>query len=310
MFRSGLLWLSERESVSRFARHNGLARKMARRFVAGDTAEEAFGAIRKLNDRGITATVDLLGESVSRVDQAHAARDEYFAVLDQGAKTGIDSHVSVKLTQMGLDIDEGLCTEHIAAIIDRARSHDSFVRIDMEGSAYTERTLRMFYEVLQPEFGECVGVVIQSALRRSEADVTRLLAKGARVRLCKGAYKEAAAVAFPRKSDVDRMFERLLELLLAEGNYPAIATHDERLITHARAFAAGRGIPPERFEFQMIYGVRRDLQQELKRQGYNVRVYVPYGEQWYPYLMRRLAERPANLGFFVGSLLKESARHT
>lgn len=308
MLRSGLLWLGERERLARFARENRVARRLARRFVAGDTAAEALEAIEQLNGSGITATVDLLGEGVSRVDQARAARDEYVALLEQVAALEMAPHVSVKLTQMGIDIDAELCVEHIATIIRRAQSLASFVRIDMESSAYTDRTLRMFHDVLHPEFGDSVGVVIQAALRRSEADVTRLLKSGARVRLCKGAYKESAGVAFPRKRDVDRMYERLLERLLADGNYPAIATHDERLITHARAFAAGRGIPPERFEFQMIFGVRRDLQQELRGQGYNVRVYVPYGDQWYPYLMRRLAERPANLGFFVGSLLKETAR--
>lgn len=306
MIRAGLLWLSERERAFRFVRRNGLARRLVGRFVAGDTGAEALHVIRQLARRGVTATVDLLGESVTRPEEARAARDEYIAMLDRMKHGGVEPNASVKLTQMGLDVDEERCVENLHAILERARTHGAFVRIDMESAAYTERTLRLFHEVLSPEFGDQVGVVIQSALRRSEADVTRLIDTRARVRLCKGAYKEPSSVAYPRKRDVDQAYARLLERLLVEGNYPAIATHDERLITHAREFAASRGISPEAFEFQMIYGVRRDLQDALRREGHRVRVYVPYGEQWYPYLMRRLAERPANLGFFVTSLFKES----
>ena len=306
MIRAGLLWLSERERAFRFVRRNGLARRLVGRFVAGDTGVEALGVIRQLARRGVTATVDLLGESVTRPEEARAARDEYLAMLDRMKHGGVEPNASVKLTQMGLDIDQNLCVENLHAILERARTHGAFVRIDMESAAYTERTLRLFHEVFFPEFGKQVGVVIQSALRRSEADVARLIDTRARVRLCKGAYKEPSSVAYPRKRDVDQAYARLLERLLVEGNYPAIATHDEGLITHAREFAASRGISPEAFEFQMIYGVRRDLQDALRREGHRVRVYVPYGEQWYPYLMRRLAERPANLGFFVKSVFKES----
>lgn len=306
MIRSGLLWLSEREQAFRFVRRNGLARRLASRFVAGDTGGEALKAILELAGRGVTATVDLLGESVTKPEAAYAARDEYVAMLDRMKHGGVEPNVSVKLTQMGLDVDETLCIENVHAILERARMHAGFVRIDMESSAYTARTLRLFQEVFHPEFGEHVGVVIQSALHRSETDVAPLIETRTRVRLCKGAYKEPPTVAHHRKRDVDLAYGRLLERLLAEGNYPAIATHDERLIAHARGFAAGRNIPHEAFEFQMIYGVRRDLQDALRREGYRVRVYVPYGEQWYPYLMRRLAERPANLAFFVKNLFKES----
>lgn len=307
MLRSGLLWLSERESAFRFVRRNGLARRLAGRFVAGATGTEALEAIRELAQRGLGATVDLLGESVARPEDARSARDEYLTMLDRMKQGGVEPNVSVKLTQMGLDVDEQLCVESVLAILERARSHAGFVRVDMEGSDYTDRTLRLFHDVFHPEFGDHVGVVIQTALRRSETDVAHLIDRGARVRLCKGAYQEPPSVAFPRKKDVDRAYERLLERLLTEGNYPAIATHDERLIAHARAFATSRNVAQGSFEFQMIYGVRRDLQDALRRDGYNVRVYVPYGEAWYPYLMRRLAERPANLVFFLKSLFKESA---
>jgi len=308
MLRAGLLWLSEQPHVFRFVRGNGLARRFASRFVAGETVDTAVTALKELNAARISASLDLLGESVGSATEARAARDTYLQTLDRIRAAGADANVSVKLTQMGLDLDQALCLENVGAIIDRARQHGSFVRIDMEGSAYTEKTLRLFSDVLYPKFGNAVGVVLQSYLRRTAADVEAMIALGARVRLCKGAYKEPATVAFPGKIDVDRNYVACMERLLERGNYPGLATHDERIIARARAFVKDRGIPPARFEFQMLYGVRRDLQQGLRRDGFNVRVYVPFGTHWYPYLMRRLAERPANIAFIVGNVVRETLR--
>jgi len=308
VLRAGLLWLSEQPRVFTFVQRNGLARRFAARFVAGETVDDAVAALKQLNAAGILASLDLLGEAVGGAPEARAARDVYLQTLDRSHRARADSNVSVKLTQMGLDIDEGLCVDNVRAIVRRARQYDSFVRIDMEGSAYTERTLRLFTERFHPEFGNAVGVVLQSYLRRTERDVADMIARGARVRLCKGAYKESPEVAFPAKRDVDASYVRCMEQLLERGTYPGIATHDVRIIAHAKAFARRRGIAPGRFEFQMLYGVRRDLQHALRRDGWNVRVYVPFGEQWYPYLMRRLAERPANIAFLLGSIVKESVR--
>jgi len=228
--------------------------------------------------------------------------------IEAVARAKLDGNVSVKLTQLGLDIDEGLCADNMRTVLDRARELDVFVRMDMESSEYTERTLRLFYDVLHPTYGDLTGVVIQSYLRRSEADVDELVRRKARVRLCKGAYAEPADLAFQERSEVSDSFERLMQRLLEHGNYPGIATHDEDLIRRTLAFADQRGIGSERFEFQMLYGVRRDLQDDLKSKGYNMRVYVPFGTAWYPYLMRRLAERPANVVFMVASVTKELFR--
>ena len=308
MLRSGLLWLSERQPVSRFVKDNRLARRFAARFVAGETVDSAVAALRDLNTAGISATLDLLGESVTRPDEARDARDVYLTLLDRIRAGAADANVSVKLTQMGLDISEHLCVENLTAILERAREHGSFVRVDMEASAYTERTLRLFSDRLYPAFGPHVGVVLQSYLRRTPRDVEDMIALGARVRLCKGAYKEPEAVAFPAKHTVDETYIACMERLLVAGNYPGIATHDEAIIAHAKAFARRSGIARDRFEFQMLYGVRRDLQLALRREGYAVRVYIPFGAHWYPYLMRRLAERPANVAFIVGNIVKEAVR--
>jgi proline dehydrogenase len=310
MIRAGLLWLSEQPHIFKFVRTNGLARRFAARFVAGETVESGVAALAELNAAGITASLDLLGEAVHTAVEAGAARDTYLQALDRIKAVGAAANVSVKLTQMGLDIEETLCLNNMRAIIARAQAHGSFVRIDMEQSHYAERTLHLFKRTLHPEFGNGVGVVLQSYLRRTEPDVEQMIALGARVRLCKGAYNEPAAVAFPDKRDVDASYVRCMERLLLRGNYPAIATHDARIIDRAKTFARDRGIQPARFEFQMLYGVRRDLQLALRRQGYNVRVYVPFGTQWYPYLMRRLAERPANVAFLLGNVLRESVRRS
>jgi proline dehydrogenase len=304
--RQSLLWLSEQRKVFDFVRRNRIARKMASRFVAGETIEEAVKAARELRQRGIGSSLDLLGESVHVESEAVAARDQYLAMMDRMAAEGVEVNVSVKLTQMGLDIAEELCQANMIRILDKAKQLRGFVRLDMEGSDYTQRTLDFFTHRLFPSYGAHCGVVIQSALRRSEADITDLIALQARVRLCKGAYLEPPDIAFPDKKDVDRNYVALMERLLIYGNYPGIATHDEAILAHARRFVAGKAIASERFEFQMLYGVRRDLQGRLHDQGFNMRVYIPFGTQWYPYLMRRLAERPANIAFILGNLMRES----
>jgi proline dehydrogenase len=308
MLRAAFHWLSDQPRIFSFVRRNRLARHFASRFVAGESVESAVAALRDLNAGGLSASLDLLGESVQKAEEARHARDTYLQILDRIKATGANANVSVKLTQMGLDIDEALCLDNLRAIIGKAKEHGSFVRIDMEQSAYTARTLQLFTDVLYPEFGNVVGVVLQSYLRRTSADVDLMIGLGARVRLCKGAYKEPEAVAFPDKREVDANFVSCMERLIEHGHYPGIATHDVDIIDHAKSFTKSKAIPTARYEFQMLYGVRRDLQQRLRRDGYNMRVYVPFGTHWYPYLMRRLAERPANVAFIVANVLKESIR--
>ena len=304
ILRKTILWLSSQQRVRRFVGRNRLARHLAARFVAGETGESAVAASVALAARGITPSLDVLGESVTQAAAAEAAAEDYVALLERMAAARVEVNVSVKPTQMGLDLDPELCERNLRRILDRAREVGGFVRLDMESSAYTQRTLDLFTR-LHSGYGAGVGVVIQAALRRSAEDVECLIGGAARVRLCKGAYLEPPSVAYPDKADVDAQYERLMERLLTAGNYPGIATHDERLIRRAQAFAGSRGIPPERFEFQMLYGVRRDLQEQLRAAGWRVRVYVPFGTQWYPYLMRRLAERPANVAFILGNLIRE-----
>jgi len=306
MLRSTFLWLSERRGLFEFVKRNGLARQFSARFVAGETLDEAIAAARDLNARNITVSLDLLGESVTSRAAAAGARDAAMEILDGIHATGVQANLSIKLTQMGLDLDAQLAAANARRILERARDHGIFVRVDMEASGYVQRTLALFHETLRPAFGDLVGVVIQTMLRRTEDDIEALVSAGARVRLVKGAYKEPEAVAFPDKRDVDAVFARCSERLLERGNYPAFATHDEALITHVKDHARAKGVGPERFEFQMLYGVRRDLQEGLRRDGYNVRVYVPFGTEWYPYLMRRMAERPANVWFIVGNVLRET----
>ena len=304
--RQGLLWLSEQQRIFNFVRRNGLARKFASRFVAGETIDSAVTAASELASRGISSSLDLLGESIKEEREAVAARDQYLEMLDRMAAGGVEVNVSVKLTQMGLDIDEDLCAANLARILEKAQAVGGFVRLDMEGSDYTQRTLDFFKARLFRRFGEHCGVVIQAMLRRSAADVMDLVAMRARVRLCKGAYLEPPTLAFPDKVDVDRNYVILLERLLADGHYPGIATHDEAILRHALRFVQQNRIESSRFEFQMLYGVRRDLQDRLRRAGHRLRVYIPFGAQWYPYLMRRLAERPANIAFILGNVVKES----
>ena len=306
IMRQGLLWLSERQGIFNFVRRNGMARKFASRFVAGETIESGVQGAVDLAAKGITSSLDLLGESVTLESEAVAARDQYLQMLDRMATARVEVNVSVKLTQMGLDIGEELCADNMLRILDKAKTLGGFVRLDMEGSDYTQRTLDFFRNRLFERYGAHCGVVIQSMLRRSERDIEDMIALRARVRLCKGAYLEPPSVAFPDKADVDRNYVKLMQRLLAAGNYPGLATHHEAIIGQAREFAGRERIGTERYEFQMLYGVRRDLQTRLRRAGHNVRVYIPFGTQWYPYLMRRLAERPANIAFVLGNMLKET----
>ncbi|MBI3979468.1 MAG: proline dehydrogenase family protein [Chloroflexi bacterium] len=306
MLRKALLYLSNQHAVHDAIMAQETARQAALRFVAGEHLDDAIAAIQRLNRSGIMATLDHLGENVADEASARRAVVEYLAALKRIHETHANANLSIKLTALGLDFDEQRCGANLVEILDAARSFGNFVRIDMESSKYTQRTLDLF-ESVWPEYRN-VGVVIQAYLYRSERDVRRLNALGARVRLCKGAYNEPPEVAYPEKADVDANYRRLLELLLKEGTYPAIATHDEAMIAHARAFAAAHGITPERFELQMLYGVRRDLQELLVGQGYRMRVYVPYGREWYPYFMRRLAERPANVLFVLRNVLSDIGR--
>jgi proline dehydrogenase len=304
--RSGLLALSRRRVLGRVATATSLTRPFVDRFVAGESLAEALPRLQRLTRAGFRSTVDVLGESVTSADAASAAADQYVATLDALASAGLDRNVSVKLSQMGLRVDPGLARDNIARIVSHAASLDGFVRIDMEDSSSTDATLTIHRELWQSHRN--VGVVIQAALRRSASDVDMLLADGVRIRLCKGAYKEAPSVAFENRADVDASYVALMRRLLAEGTYPALATHDERLIRQGIALARRQGLGKDRFEFQMLYGVRRDLQERLVRAGYTVRVYVPFGKEWYPYFMRRLAERPANVAFVLRSVLGERSR--
>jgi proline dehydrogenase len=303
--RQALLWLSHQQSIFRFVRSNPLAKSFASRFVAGETLDTAVQAVKDLNAKKISVSLDLLGESVAKPEEAAAAKDEYLRMLDRIAAEKIDANVSVKLTQMGQDISDASLHANAFAILDQAKKHNTFVRFDMEGTPYTDRTLDFFSEVF-PTYGQQCGVVIQAMLRRSPKDIDRLIGMKARVRLCKGAYLESAEHAFPAKSDVDAQYVALMKKLMTEGNYPGLATHDEKIIAEAKAFATAQKIPADRFEFQMLYGVRRDLQEQCRKEGWNVRVYIPFGTQWYPYLMRRLAERPANIAFIMGNVMKEA----
>ena len=305
MLRSALLYLSNQQQIFKFVRHNRLAKSFANRFVAGETLDSALAAVAKLNARGITASLDLLGESVHNETEARAAGQAYVAMLDRIHERKADANVSVKLTAMGLDISEDLCVSIMHKILQRARDYGSFVRIDMESSEYTQRTLDLFDQRLYPAYRENVGIVLQSYLYRTFADVEHADLVKARVRLCKGAYMEPETVAYPEKKDVDANYVRSMHELMLKGNYPGIATHDEAIIREAKRFAKANDVSASRFEFQMLYGVRRDLQDQLVREGYRMRVYVPFGTQWYPYLMRRLAERPANVAFLTGNMFRE-----
>jgi proline dehydrogenase len=308
MFRSTLLYLSNQPRIFRFVRNNRLAKKFASRFVPGETLDAALAVVRDLNAKGISASLDLLGESVTNEREARATGAEYIEILDRIHQQALDANVSLKLTAMGLDISEELCISIMHDVLDRARDYGTFVRLDMESSAYTDRTLAMFYDRLYPQYKANVGIVLQSYLYRTASDVEKAIHAKCRVRLCKGAYKEPASVAFPDKGEVDANYVKCMQSLLEHGNYPGLATHDPAIIEEAKSFVAAHNIDRSRFEFQMLYGIRRDLQTQLARDGYRMRVYVPFGAQWYPYLMRRLAERPANVAFITGNVMREMIR--
>ncbi len=303
VLRSTLLTLSHRRWLGDLATRVPITRPMVGRFVAGLTLEEALTALASLRSQGMRTTVDVLGEAVTSAEDAEAAVGRYLQTLDALAERDLDRNVSLKLSQMGLQIDRELCRENVGRIFRRAAEVGAFVRIDMEDHTTVDATLALWRELRRTDASS--GVVIQAALRRSGADVEELIAERAPVRLCKGAYKEPSHVAFTERAEVDRNYAQLMDRLLHEGAYTALATHDERLIGRAVKLASAEGIARDRFEFQMLYGVRRDLQERLVRAGYTVRIYVPYGTHWYPYFMRRLAERPANVTFLLRSLLRE-----
>lgn len=301
--KSFLLYLSRSEGFKKFLSRFKSFNNVTSRFVAGENLEDAVAAIRQLNERGITSSFDHLGESITSDAETQREVDEYVRVLDSIAENKLDSNVSVKLTQLGLDVSRDLCYANTRRIVETAQRHNNnFVRIDMEDSPKTDGTLDVFRR-LRSEF-ENVGIVVQAYLYRTEQDVDELLKIGARIRLCKGAYKEPPSVAFASKADVDANFIKVTKKLLTSGIYHGIATHDENIINATTEFVKERNIPSDRFEFQMLYGIRRGLQETLVREGYRLRVYVPYGRYWYPYFMRRLAERPANVWFILKNILK------
>jgi len=302
MVRSILLKLSESKGFAHWVTTNSTTRRMSHRFVAGETLDEAMQVARRCNDVGMLATLDYLGENVSTTADAQKARDSYLEVFDRISKEKLNANVSCKLTQLGLDLSVEFCEGQVLSIAERAAAYENFLRIDMESSIYTQRTVELVKRVRTQT--PSVGAVIQSYLYRSESDVQDLLSYGCRIRLCKGAYKESADVAFPRKADVDANYVKLMRMLLPSGFYHGIATHDPRMIAETIRCAAEKNISKDDFEFQMLYGVRTDLQRRLVRDGYRVRVYIPYGRDWFPYFMRRLAERPANLIFFLRNFLR------
>jgi proline dehydrogenase len=303
MLRDTLLYLAQNNNLRNFVISNRATRGISRRFVAGETLDEAIQATRVLNQRGMHVSLDHLGENVSEAKAARSAAQDFINALATIKQASVDANISVKLTALGLDISQELCEQNVCDILKHAQQYPIFVRIDMEGSAYTEQTVDIALR-MHKQF-EHVGTVIQSCLYRSKKDTEQLIAQGVRVRLVKGAYKEPKTIALQSKSEVDHNFVQLMMMLLLRGNYPAIATHDEAIIEATCKYAREHGISKEAFEFQMLYGIRRDLQEKLVSQGYNMRIYVPYGSQWYPYLMRRMAERPANLMFVMSNAIRK-----
>ena len=302
--RNALLYLSRQEGLKDFVTRFRPFKKLTTRFVAGENIEEAIAAIREINAHGPTASFDHLNEGVSRPEETQEEVREYLNILARIDETGIRSNVSIKLTQFGLDIDPELAYKNARAVVEDAARRSNFVRVDMEGSNVTQLTIDIFKR-LRAEFGlNDVGIVMQSYLRRTVDDVTELLKIPARIRICKGAYNEGPEVAFPDKKDTDDNYVRIMKMLLSSGVYHGIATHDPKMINATVDFAQREGIGKDSFEFQMLYGIRRDLQEQLSRDGFRMRVYVPYGKHWYPYFMRRLAERPANIWFVLKNTLK------
>jgi len=320
MLRSILIYFSKATWARRIITGWRISWRVASRFVAGESPEDAIRAIKDLNSKGICATLDHLGESVANADEANKAADEIIHILEEIDSTNVRSGVSIKLSQIGLALEGSICEENLRRIVRRAQELNNFIRIDMEDSPYTDVTLELFRKMRNERFAKHVGIVIQAYLFRSEDDVRLLVNEAASIRLCKGAYKEPGEIAFPKKADVDSTFDKLTAIMIdgakevgmpplsACGRFPpipAIASHDEKRIQFAKAYAEKIEFPKESLEFQLLNGIRRDLQESLVKEGYPVRVYVPYGTEWYPYFVRRLAERPANLWFFVSNLFRK-----
>lgn len=307
MLRAFFVHLSENRSLRNFAERSSLGRRVSGRFVAGTEISDAVRVTQAVNGVGMAVSIDNLGENVTNPDEARHSAQLYHQILDAIEANKLNANISLKLTHMGLDVDEALARELVGKLVARAAAMNppGFVRVDMEGSPYTQRTLDFVQELHRmPGYGNSVGTVIQAYLKRSESDVEKLLAEGIRIRLCKGAYKEPASIAFESKADVDANFIKLMKMLMKSGIYHGIASHDEHIIREGQAFATRENISRDAFEFQMLYGIRRDLQQSLVREGWRMRVYVPVGTEWYPYFMRRLGERPANLFFIVRNMLR------
>jgi proline dehydrogenase len=307
MLRTFFVRLSENRSLRSFAEQSAIGRRVSGRFVAGIEIADAVRVTQTVNRAGMSVSIDNLGENVTNPDEARHSADLYQQILGAIAGKQLNANISLKLTHMGLDVDEGLARELVGGLVAKAASMTppGFVRVDMEGSPYTQRTLDLVHELHRvPGNGNSVGTVIQAYMKRSESDVEKLLAEGIRIRLCKGAYKEPSNIAFESKSDVDANYIKLMKILMKSGVYHGMATHDENIIREAQAFARKEKIARDRFEFQMLYGIRRDLQQSLVRDGWRMRVYIPFGTEWYPYFMRRLGERPANVFFIARNLLR------
>ncbi|HZZ15907.1 MAG TPA: proline dehydrogenase family protein [Candidatus Sulfotelmatobacter sp.] len=299
--------LSENSSLRNFAERSSLGRRLSDRFVAGTEIDDAVRATQAVNRAGMSVSIDNLGENVTNPEEARNSAQLYVQILDAITANQLNANISLKLTHMGLDVDEKLARDIVTGLVAKAASMNppGFVRVDMEGSPYTQRTLDFVHELHRmPGNADSVGTVIQAYLRRSESDIEKLLAERIRIRLCKGAYKEPAEIAFPAKSDVDANYVKLMKTLMKSGIYHGLATHDEKIIQEAEAFAIKEKLSPDSFEFQMLYGIRRDLQQALVRRGWRVRVYIPFGTEWYPYFMRRLGERPANVFFIAKNMLR------
>ena len=307
MLRALFITLSESRWLRRVAERSAVGQRLSSRFVAGTQVEDALRITRKVNQSGQSVSVDNLGENVTNAEEARASAQLYHEMLDEIARRQLNANVSLKLTHMGLDVDETLARDLVTGLVKKAASFNpsNFVRVDMEGSPYTQRTLDFVHELHRmPGNAGCVGAVIQSYMRSAEADIEKLLAEGIRIRLCKGAYKEPEDIAFQKKAEVDANYVRLMKVLMKSGVYHGLATHDEQIINQAKAFVIAENIPRDAFEFQMLHGIRRDLQRSLVREGWRMRVYIPFGTEWYPYFMRRLAERPANLFFLARNLLR------
>jgi proline dehydrogenase len=308
MLRTFFVRLSENRSLRNFAERSSIGHKVSSRFVAGTEIEDAVRVTQAVNRAGMSVTIDNLGENVTNPEEARHSAKLYDEILTQITANKLNANISLKLTHMGLDVDEKLAHGIVAGLVAKAAAMmpKGFVRVDMEGSPYTQRTLDFVHELHRmPGNGNCVGTVIQAYLKRSESDIEKLLSEKIRIRLCKGAYKEPATIAFAEKADVDANYVKLMKVLMKSGIYHGLATHDEKIIREAQAFATREKIAREAFEFQMLYGIRRDLQQSLVRDGWRMRVYIPFGTEWYPYFMRRLGERPANVFFIARNFFRQ-----